>query len=796
MTSVKLCKWCFFSWAKVALAMHILIVSKCFFVHGSNTQASHTRQKFLLPYTAGLSGEKPTLLPCGDQEKSNDGYGNRQFHVPGKLFEEDGTKKILKVEHRPLKAMFDQSHDNGGSAQISESLVGNHEFASRKLQSNSAPTPSSTLDVTLSGNIWYDFNGDGTRGDDEQSELELAAIHVASKTENLVYTAFPNLKSGNFRIDVIAPGSYSIYVSKQADFTHCTGDIGNDCTLNSFVLQPGRDAELKIGLFKPAVITGRVWEAEDYNDTLGDIQYYWQGVVVVLLDSDGNFLDDIETNEYGRFRFGGLAPGIYKVQLDGSPNFVCTGQSSHNCTTQPLIASAGEETSIRLGRYKLAKVEGSVSVQTGSDEGQFYVEGALVQIYANNGTVVQSKETDQNGEYEMRSLEPGRYFILIRKPGDLSMYSFINGEFEDPLNAPRFTLKSGKLKTINAILVVPTSQPTTESSDLITPNPMSMTSIRPSPVPIPSPFLAYLTTSPSLTETIFHAPSVVPSEAPIDRPTAFSPSQPSASPTSRSFVSFAFVVVLRLRKMAVLTDADILTLESVTSAFIEENGLLESVGSFNATVTLREQVRATATSASGGLEANIIEPLGRRRHLELSTEEDLLVELQIDVATEESAREEDLETLLETCLQDRFLLLAKRLSESSESFSSLTLERSGVLADVAAVALAPKRSKQGWKIMVEVVLGCVSCLGGVLFFVGGRRLVKRWQRDEVCPPVMKEDRDHFIPDEIDYASRPKGEDPPLSADIEKAPQDDYFVLPHQHASLAENVSGRIWKLCE
>ena len=589
----------------------------------------------------------------------------------------------------------------------------------------------------LTGNIWYDANGNGVRGDDEGADLSAAAIHIASKAENVVYTAFPNLSTGNFEIDKINPGSYSVYVSKPSQYLECTGDVDVECMLDTLVITLGQETELKIGLFIPADLAGRVWNDSD-ND--GAINYYSESFVssvpVLLLTDDGDVYKQTETNEYGQFNFQGLVPGVYKVKLQKSSAYGCT---ELNCTSNALTIKAGESRRMKIGIYSYAKVQGTICISYDFSIGDECdgLEGVKISLYSNNtNTLVQTQSTDENGAFNIVGLEPDIYFILVTKPDGFEHYQFSESFEESPLS-PRFRVQSGKTKIIDAILysALTSASPSHVTTEYLSSKPTYSPSVIPvslSDYPIPT-----TTNAPTIDPGISYYPNIF--QNITQEPSPFQTSIASSIPRSDfpSFGSspspmgvspgntFSYVTIIRLVNIANLSFEDVVLLQDSVSVFVESNAEIEGLGTLIVSVTVGDIVPTKPTGKPGGLEDKIIGPVSRLRLLARDT--DLLVMLRLDVVVATIIESVDIETLLENCFETKFSDLASMLSDSSESFAPLVTERSESEGPVLGATKPETTQNVGktWRMTLGTVLGVGSLLMGLMLMVLRLRVINQ-----------------------------------------------------------------------
>ena len=160
-----------------------------------------------------------------------------------------------------------------------------------------------------------------------------------------------------------------------------------------------------------------------------------QGVVVILSDCDGNFIDLEVTDSDGFYFFDNLIPGDYQVNFDISGleegcTFTFQDQGGDDeldsdvdlfgfapCTTiqggeYDSTFDAGLLILSSLGDFVWHDLDGD-GVQDGGEPG---IEGVVVNLYDEDGNSIASTVTDENGYYLFDNLYPDTYFVEFIDP--------------------------------------------------------------------------------------------------------------------------------------------------------------------------------------------------------------------------------------------------------------------------------------------------------------------------------------------------------------------------------------------
>ncbi|MFC7370131.1 beta strand repeat-containing protein [Fictibacillus iocasae] len=217
----------------------------------------------------------------------------------------------------------------------------------------------------------------------------LAGANVELRTENGLNIATTVTDPfGDYIFTGLAPGSYSV-IASQPNFA--TGFVGanvlsNTSTAANIALVP------TVG-----IISGQV------TDTSGN-PITGPSILVKLLDAQGNTLITILANTDGSFIFPDLAAGNYSINAS-APDFAAN--------TVGAIVNANQTTTVNVPLTPLpATVTGSV---TNSLTG-LPIAGATVTASGNNGIVLSTSVTDQNGDFIFTNLPAGVLEISATAP--------------------------------------------------------------------------------------------------------------------------------------------------------------------------------------------------------------------------------------------------------------------------------------------------------------------------------------------------------------------------------------------
>ncbi len=318
--------------------------------------------------------------------------------------------------------------------------------------------------ASIQGNVWHDENDDGVFDPDEHgiANVLIQVTRVGAKegvtSDPFAATAPIFVRTdanGHYSVDALPPGIYEVVeinndpaggnpLSEYVDGKDSTGNVRgttvgtktNDKFSQIELCADDHGVEYNFGELRPASISGYVSVETPGQGKLDPTDPNFQpiaGVTMQLLDADGNLLDTTTTDETGNYSFDGLAPGNYTV-VEVQPNgYLDAGEAVGNVDGQSngLILANDRISNIQLGsgdqgtRYDFcehlpASIKGTVYHDRNDngvqDDGEEGIGGVLIQLFDNNGNVVQETRTDAQGDYCFEDLIAGTYKIVESQP--------------------------------------------------------------------------------------------------------------------------------------------------------------------------------------------------------------------------------------------------------------------------------------------------------------------------------------------------------------------------------------------
>jgi uncharacterized repeat protein (TIGR01451 family) len=279
----------------------------------------------------------------------------------------------------------------------------------------------------LTGHVFADYDGDGVQdpGEPPLPGVEVAVTDSAGTT--VVVTTDGN---GDWSL-VVPVGETSIDVDEST--VPAGWVLTTDNEMQTVWVDPSGATEDVGYRPPPAAISGTLWldlDGDYSTQSLGEPPL--PGVRVVLLDGSGVVVAETVTDADGFYEFGGLAPGTYTVEVDGSavpagtvivadPDSVVDAE-----TTVPL--DAGERVDDRDFVYEGTGVIGdTVWVDEDGDgvpdDAEPRIPGAEVTlVWAGLDGVFGTADdylfpvavTGGDGQYRFSGLPPGAYRVSVR----------------------------------------------------------------------------------------------------------------------------------------------------------------------------------------------------------------------------------------------------------------------------------------------------------------------------------------------------------------------------------------------
>ena len=292
--------------------------------------------------------------------------------------------------------------------------------------------------TSLGDLVWEDLNANGQQ-DEGEPGIASVTVSLLDTSGNLIATAVTDA-SGNYLFSGLLPGSYQVGFETPLGYQATVSDEGDDATDSDAVagvsgiytvMADQSDISIDAGFYRLASLGDWVWEDLDGDGLQEPDANGIEGVTVNLLDANSQFLATTTTDADGKYGFYNLVPGSYRVEFVKPTGFQSTPS---NAGTNDAIDSDPIEGV--TGVYTLASGEANLTIDAGffgcttlgnfvwedlnanglQDEGEPGIDGVTVNLYDENGDIVQTRITENGGEYLFTNLWPGQYQVEFVAP--------------------------------------------------------------------------------------------------------------------------------------------------------------------------------------------------------------------------------------------------------------------------------------------------------------------------------------------------------------------------------------------
>jgi subtilisin-like proprotein convertase family protein len=347
------------------------------------------------------------------------------------------------------------------------------QTAGHQAQTNFVAVAPQTITVPgLTGTVYHDVNGDGTRSGEEEGlpgwrvrlYKDLSGSQVLDARDPLVATAVAQI-DGTYFFTGLATGNYII---QENALLGKLGDVpGNDPaeagwrqtgpTSRTYPLSVDANAVvtgLDFGNVMPSLLTGTVYSDDDGNgqQDLGELPV--PHATIYLDDNNNGTLDagelKVVTDKLGNYELRGVFPGNRIVREDlsqAAPDTYVSGPAAEFYVVK--VTSAALYTPYHFGNAQYATIQGylwnDLNGNGRLDPGEPMLQGWTVYLDNDGNFMLDPGEptaiTDAHGIFEFTHLHPGSYRVMqVVQAGWIQTWPdtarFIPNL--DPLNEPRW----------------------------------------------------------------------------------------------------------------------------------------------------------------------------------------------------------------------------------------------------------------------------------------------------------------------------------------------------------------------
>ncbi len=292
---------------------------------------------------------------------------------------------------------------------------------------------------SLSGHVYRDDNNDGVRQNNEPL-IPGATIRLFDATGGLLgevatdsqgYYQFTGLRKSTYRIAEITPSGYldgKESIGRIAG--RIVGEIDGTDAIKSIVLPSGMQGnDYDFGELLPASISGNVYEDLDGDCVRDPGEISLEGVMIEILDAQGQVVATTQTDAAGNYTFDNLNPGQYTLRERQPAGYIQGGQTAGsaggNATMTDIISAIALGAGVHATNYdfceqRVATLEGKVFADLNEDcifdVDESPISGVRIELLDEQGQVIETTLTDVQGNYRFVHLKPGIYSVREIQP--------------------------------------------------------------------------------------------------------------------------------------------------------------------------------------------------------------------------------------------------------------------------------------------------------------------------------------------------------------------------------------------
>ncbi len=306
------------------------------------------------------------------------------------------------------------------------------------------------LPAEIHGTVYHDLNDNGVLEDDEQ-RLGGVAIQLLDADGSLIAETTTNAQ-GNYWFTGLMAGTYTVREIQPVSFVDgidsvgringvAVGELGDDIITNIDLKFGDKGIKYNFGEIRLGSISGMV-----HGDANGDCTFEpadgdvpLQGVVLQLVNAEGQPIAQTTTDENGQYIFDGLRPGEYTIReftpdglIDGEErigtvNGQAAGSLSNDRIFGVILQSGQAGINYDFCEHLPAEIHGRVYHDVNNDgviqNNESGIGNVVIQLFNETGDMVAQTTSDAQGNYWFTGLLAGTYKVQEIQPG-----SFVDGK--------------------------------------------------------------------------------------------------------------------------------------------------------------------------------------------------------------------------------------------------------------------------------------------------------------------------------------------------------------------------------
>ena len=298
-------------------------------------------------------------------------------------------------------------------------------------------------DYTVSGTVYKDKDRSESLNNSEPG-FDGITVNLLGEDGQVVATTTTKA-DGTYSFSKLPAGKYTVKVepSDLLKSYEQTEDPDGTKDHTSGVVQVNHDnpsvENVNFGYAPNFAINGTIYRDGDRDGKKGDTEGRYSGVTVQLLDKDGKVIATTTTDKDGKYSFEHLPDGTYSVKVVKDGALADTDQTGDpdnklDNASEPITLDEKNPTKgdVDFGYVPNNTIKGTVyrddnrdKMINGDEPG---LERVSVQLLDEDGKVLQTLDTDADGNYAFQHLPDGKYTVKVVRSSSIKDYD----QTEDP----------------------------------------------------------------------------------------------------------------------------------------------------------------------------------------------------------------------------------------------------------------------------------------------------------------------------------------------------------------------------
>ena len=298
-------------------------------------------------------------------------------------------------------------------------------------------------DYTVSGTVYYDKDRSETLNNSEPG-FDGITVNLLGEDGQVVATTTTKA-DGTYSFSKLPAGDYTVKVepSDLLKKLEQTEDPDGTKDHTSGVVQVNHDnpsvKNVNFGYIANNSINGTIYRDGDRDGKKGDTEGRYSGVTVQLVDKDGKVIATATTDKDGKYSFEHLPDGTYSVKVVKDGVLTDTDQTGDpdnklDNASEPITLDEKNPTKgdVDFGYVPNNTIKGTVYRDDNRDKtingDEPGLERVSVQLLDEDGKVLQTLDTDADGNYAFQHLPDGKYTVKVVRSSSIKDYD----QTEDP----------------------------------------------------------------------------------------------------------------------------------------------------------------------------------------------------------------------------------------------------------------------------------------------------------------------------------------------------------------------------